>query len=91
MEVEILHSHHGDKSRKLDTKTEAGRQEAAVLLDRLMRQGASVFLHRGKKAYRVTKYDPKTDHLSVRVAHDKEVTAKGSKSKTTAVAPSAGG
>lgn len=91
MVIEVLHSHHGDKSRKVDTATEGGRQEAAVFINRLMKQGASVFLQRGKKAYRVTKYDPKKDLLTVRVAHDKETTAKGSKSKTTAVAPSAGG
>lgn len=91
MDIEILHSHHGDKTRTVDTATEEGRQQAAVLLDRLMKQGAAVILQRGKKAYRVTKYDPKKDLLTVRVAHDKEVTAKGKKGKTTAVAPSAGG
>lgn len=91
MDIEILHSYHGDKTKKLDTETDAGRQEVAVLLNRLMKQGAAVILQRGKKAYRVEAYNPKKDLLTVRVGHDKTVTARGSKSKTTAVAPSAGG
>lgn len=91
MEVEILHSVHGDKKKKVDTQTEAGRQEAAVLLNRLMKQGAAVILHRGKKAFKVKAYDPKTDLLTVQVGYDRTVTAKGKKSKATVVAPSAGG
>lgn len=91
LSVEILHNYHGDKSKKVNTDTEDGRQEAAVLLNRLMKQGAAVILQRGKKAYRVTGYDPKKDLLSVRVGNGKETTAKGAKSKTTAIAPSAGG
>ena len=65
MEVEILHTTKGDKRRKIDTKTEDGRQEAAVLLNRLMRDGMFIVLDRGKKAYRVTGYDAKKDVLKV--------------------------
>lgn len=91
MQVEILHSVHGDKKKQVDTTTESGRQEAAILLNRLMKQGAAVILHRGKKAFKVKGYDPKKDLLTVQVGPDLLVTASGKKSKTTVVAPSAGG
>ena len=38
MNVDILHSTKGDKSKKIDTTTERGRQEAAILLKRLMKE-----------------------------------------------------
>ncbi len=91
MEMEILHSVYGDKKRRIDTATEAGRQEAAVLLNRLMAQGAAVILQRGKKAYKVKGYDPVSDLLTVQVGPTKQVTTSGRRSKTTVVAPSAGG
>lgn len=91
MDVEILHSFHGDKSEKMDTETEAGRQKAAVLINRLMKQGAAVILQRGKKAYKVKGYNPKTDTLMVQTAREEFVAARGKKSQVTAVAPSAGG
>lgn len=91
LQVEVLHSYHGDKTKEVDTDTDEGRQAAAVFLNRLMKQGAAVILQRGKKAYRVESYDPTQDLLTVRVSHEKTVTARGSKSKTTAIAPSAGG
>lgn len=94
--VEVLHSYHGDKSQHINTDTEEGRQEAAILLNRLMRQGATVILQRGTKAYTVEGYDPTNDTLKVRVETRrgrpaKTVEARADKSTTTAVAPSAGG
>lgn len=65
-----------------------------MLLNRLMRQGATVILQRGRKAYRVQGYDPKTDRLVVQVGTKpgvRTVRARGDKSRMTAVAPSAGG
>lgn len=94
MIVELLHSQEGDKKRNIDTSTEKGRQEAAVLLNRLMKQGTAVFLERGKRSYIVKSYDPVADLLVVTTevkGKAKTVTARGAKSKTTAVPPSAGG
>lgn len=90
MEIEILHSREGDKKKTVDTATEKGRQEAAVFLNRLMKQGAAVFLERGKKSYRVKSYDPANDTLLVQTDRGM-AKARGSKSKTTAVARTAGG
>ena len=44
----------GDERKTIDTSTEQGRQEMAVLLDRLMCQDGVVFLVKGKNIYRVT-------------------------------------
>ena len=97
MQVDILHSTRGDKKRKIDTDSERGRQEAAILLNRLMKEGAAVFLERenGKKrTYRVKAYDPAKDLLTVVAdvkGQAKTVSTRGSKAKATAVAPTAGG
>lgn len=92
LEVEVLHAARGDKKKSIDTTTEKGRQEAAVFLNKLMKQGTAVFLERGKKTYRVTKYDPNKDLLTVVLDDEgKKTTAKGKKSKTVACAPVAGG
>lgn len=97
MQVDILHSTRGDKKRKIDTSSEGGRQEAAILLNRLMKEGAAIFLEREngkKKTYRVKAYDPAKDMLTVSAdvkGEVKNVRTKGSKARTTAVAPTAGG
>ena len=91
MELEILHNLHGDKKRQFDTGTEKGRQELAVVLNRLMKGGTAIFLERGKKTYRVKAYDPKADMLTVDADNGKPVKATGRKGKTTAVAPVRGG
>jgi hypothetical protein len=94
MELEILHSVRGDKKKSIDTKTAKGRGEADALLRLLSEQKCAVFLERGKKTYRVTGYDPKTDKLIVEAGKAKQtklVTTAGYKAKCAAVAPVAGG
>jgi uncharacterized membrane protein YkoI len=94
MEVEILHNMRGDKKKAFDTNTEKGRQEAAILLNKLMKQGTAIFLERGKKTYRVKGYDPGKDMLIVDAdvkGETKEVRTRGKKAKAAAVAPVAGG
>ena len=91
MDIEILHNLRGDKKRQFDTASEKGRQEMAVTLNRMMKSGTAIFLERGKKTYRVKKYDPKTDILLVEADNGKSVRASGRKGKATAVAPVAGG
>lgn len=94
MEVEILHALHGDKKRKIDTETEKGRQEAAILINKLMKSGTAVLLERGKKTYYVKGYDAKKDQLIVSVEKNgksKEVKASGKKSKAVGVPRVAGG
>lgn len=94
MEVEILHTQHGDKKRSYDTSTEKGRQEAAILINKLMKSGTAILLERGKKTYYVRGYDAKKDQLLVAVeknGESKHVKASGKKSKTVAVPRVAGG
>lgn len=91
MEVEILHNLHGDKKRQYDTNTEKGRQEMAVLINKMIKGGTAVFLERGKKTFRVKAYDPDKDTLTIEAENGKPVKASGRKGKTTAVAPVAGG
>jgi hypothetical protein len=94
MEIEVLHAARGDKRKQIDTSTEKGRQEAAVFLNKLMKQGTAVFLERGKKTLRVKGYDPKKDMLIVTAevhGKDKDVRTHGRKGKAVAVAPVAGG
>lgn len=94
LEVEVLHSTRGDKKKDIDTSTEHGRQQAAILLNRLLKEGTAVFLERGKKAYKVKGYDPEKDMLIVNTelhGESKTVTTKAGEAKTTAVAPTAGG
>lgn len=103
MEVELLHIHHGDKKRKIDTTQPEGRNEVEKLLKNLCEQKCAVFLERNKKTYRVTGYDPVKDELIVQLPRKKKslqmkledgkascrVEAGGA--KVAAVAPVAGG
>ena len=95
MEIEILHNVHGDKKKVFDTSTEHGRQQAAVTINKLMKSGTAIFLERkGGKTYRVKGYDAAKDMLIVDTdlhGKNKEVTTRGKKAKTAAVAPVAGG
>jgi len=99
MEMQILHTTQGDRKKKVDTKTEAGRKDAQKLIDGLLRKGTAIFLETGRDTYRVIGYDPKRDTVKVRVddlveydkKKTKEVGRKASKAKMTAVAPRAGG
>lgn len=94
MEIEVLHAARGDKRKQIDTSTEKGRQEAAVFLNKLMRQGTAIFLERGKKTLRVKGYDPAKDMLIVTAevkGKDKDVRTRGRKGKAVAIAPVAGG
>lgn len=91
MEIEVLHSALGDKKKKLDTSTEEGRQQCAIFLNKMMKQGVSIFVERGKKAFRVKSYDPEKDLLTVQLDDGRTAKASGRKSKASAVAPIAGG
>lgn len=94
LELEVLHTFHGDKKRNYDTNTEKGRQEAAIFLNKLMKSGTAILLERGKKTYYVKGYDPKKDQLIVSVERNgesKKVKASGRKSKAVAVPRVAGG
>lgn len=90
LEVEVLHSLDGDRKKKIDTGTEAGRKEAQDFIRKQIREGTAIFLERGKKTYRITDYDSKKDRLIV--ATDKgSAAASPAKGRKTAVPPKAGG
>lgn len=94
LEIEVLHTIHGDKKRNYDTNTETGRQNAAVFINKLMKSGTAILLERGKKTYYVKGYDPEKDQLTVTVekhGEAKKVKASGKKSKAVAVPRVAGG
>lgn len=94
MQIEILHTQHGDKKRQYDTSSEKGRQEAAVMINKLFKSGTAILLERGKKTYYVKGYDAAKDCLIIAVEKNgktKEVKAAGKKSKTVAVPRVAGG
>lgn len=105
MEVELLHIHHGDKKRKIDTTLPEGRNEVEKLLKNLCEQKCAVFLERNKKTYRVTGYDPIKDELIVESGRGKRKQTTTTKlddgkatcrvdavtAKVAAVAPVAGG
>lgn len=65
LEVELLHIHHGDKRKKIDTSLPEGKNEVEKLLKNLCEQKCAIFLERDKKTYRVTGYDKETDQLIV--------------------------
>jgi hypothetical protein len=65
MQVEMLHIHHGDKKKKIDTSVAEGKNEVERLLKNLCEQKCAIFLERGKETYRVTGYDKATDQLIV--------------------------
>jgi hypothetical protein len=94
MQIEVLHSTSGDKTKTIDTQTDEGRGQADALLRMLSGQKCAVFLERGKKTYRVVGYDPEHDKLVVEAGKKGEtklVTTEGYKAKCTAVAPISGG
>ena len=94
MQIEVLHTTLGDKSRKYDTSTEAGCKQASDMITKLMKAGTAILLERGRKTYYVKDYDPKTDKLTVTVERKgkaKQVKASGKKSKAVAVPRVAGG
>lgn len=96
-DVEILHTVRGDKKKQFDTSTEEGRQETAVFVNRMIKEGTAIFLETEKDTYRIKGYDPKEDRLIVAVHTEagktEDVPAKPGKRgrKTTAVPPRAGG
>ena len=100
MELQVLHTTEGDRKKKFDTKTEAGRSETKKAIDGMLRKGTAIFVETGKDTYRVVGYDPKRDVIQVRVdavgpvgqgrANTKTVGRKSDKAtKMTAVAPRA--
>ena len=94
MEVEVLHAQRGDKKKKIDTGSAAGRKEAETFIKTMLRQGTAIFLERGKKTYRITDYDAKKNHLIVRLEKKGKAVSVGAspaKGRKTAVAPQAGG
>ena len=94
MELEILHAARGDKKKKIDTSTPAGRKEAATIIEKLIKGGTAIFLEREKMTLRVKKYDPKLDKIIVEVTRkgkNQLVSTRADKAKTVAVAPVAGG
>jgi hypothetical protein len=105
MEIELLHIHHGDKKKTIDTTVPEGRNEVERLLKNLCEQKCAVFLERDKKTYRVTGYDPEKDELIVESGRGKrkktgQMKTAGSlatchvaaaPAKVAAVAPVAGG
>ena len=99
MDLQILHTTEGDKKKKMDTKTEAGRKDAQKLIDGLLRKGTAIFLETARDTYRVIGYDPKRDTVKVRIddiegsdkRKTKQVGRSAGKARMTAVAPRAGG
>lgn len=102
MELQVLHTTEGDRKKKFDTKTDAGRKETQKAIDGMLRKGTAIFLETGKDTYQVVGYDAKRDVIQVRVdlidkldknrLKTKTVGRKSGKaSKMTAVAPRAGG
>jgi hypothetical protein len=107
MEVELLHIHHGDKKKKIDTATPEGKNEVERLLKNLCEQKCAIFLERGKEIYRVIGYEPAQDKLIVEITRRRkgkkrieQMTVAEAKAtcrveagpaKVTAVAPVAGG
>lgn len=93
LEVEILHSLHGDKKKCFDTHKPEGRKDAEACITKMLREGTALFLERGKKTYRISRYDAKTDKLVVHLEGlgGREVKASPAKGAKTAVPPRAGG
>jgi hypothetical protein len=65
VEIELLHIHHGDKKKNIDTTLPEGKNEVERLFKNLCEQKCAVFLERGKRSYRVVGYDKDTDQLIV--------------------------
>jgi hypothetical protein len=90
LEIEVLHSLEGDRKKKIDTSTEAGRKEAQEFIRKQIREGTAIFLERGKKTYRIKDYDAKADKLIVSTDNG-DTKASSAKGRKTAVPPKAGG
>lgn len=71
MEIVILNSFSGDDNKQIDTNTVEGRAAAAKMVDEMLRSGSAVFLEKEVNGetytYRVTKYDPSTNKLTIRL------------------------
>ena len=67
MEVELLHIHHGDKKKHIDTTLPEGKNEVDRLFRNLCQQKCAIFLERGTETYRITGYDRDTDELIIEV------------------------
>ncbi len=93
LEIEILHNLHGDKKKCFDTHKSEGRKEAEVCITKMLREGTALFLERGRKTYRISRYNAKTDKLVVHLEGlgGREVAASSAKGVKTAVPPRAGG
>jgi len=98
VEIEVLHSLHGDKKKCFDTHKPEGRKDAEACITKMLREGTALFLERGKKTYRISRYDAKTDKLVVhlegtgsRTGEYIEKSASPAKGAKTAVPPRAGG
>lgn len=71
MNIEILNSFSGDDKSEIDTSNTEGREQAAKLVNELLRSGSAVFLEKkvGDEVYtyRVTAYNPETNKLTIRL------------------------
>ncbi len=100
MELQVLHTTIGDRKKKLDTSTEAGRKEAEKAIAQMIRKGTAIFLETQANTYRVIGYDPKRDVVLVKIDDLEQLDRKrrgrpvgraSGKARMTAVAPRAGG
>jgi hypothetical protein len=71
VKIEILNSFSGDDKTEIDTNQPEGREQAAKLVQELLRSGSAVFLEKEVNGetytYRVTGYDSETNKLMIRL------------------------
>jgi hypothetical protein len=71
MQIAILNSFSGDDKSDIDTAQPEGREQAAKLVQELLRSGSAVFLEKEVNGemytYRVTGYDPVANKLTIRL------------------------
>lgn len=71
MRLEILNNFTGDDKHDLDTSSPEGREQAAKMVDELIKSGSAVFLEREiggvTHTYRVTGYNKETNKLTIRL------------------------
>ncbi len=71
LEVQILNSFSGDDKSEIETSSSDGREQAAKLVNELLRSGSAVFLEKEingvTHTYRVKGYDPETNKLTIRL------------------------
>ena len=71
MKISLLNNFHGDQGKEFETSSPEGRAQAAKMVDELLRSGSAVFLEREVNGethtYAVTKYDPETNKLTIRL------------------------